>query len=81
MALWCRWCGGRGCVACPSAPEPPPEPKPLLTVGLPEDDPEGWRVLREVFGREAMDKAFGPGGGGMPEVLANLAQERLRETE
>lgn len=46
--------------------------------GTPETDPEGWRVLREAFGREAIEKAFGTGGGGLAEIEATLtrAQEQ-----
>lgn len=77
----CRWCEGRGCLYCQPPAALPELPEPLFSVSaLPDEDPGGWRILRDVFGREAMDKAFGPGGGGMEEVLANLdrAKEQRR---
>ena len=32
------------------------------------NDPGDMELLKEVFGREALEHAFGPDGGGMPEI-------------
>lgn len=75
----CRWCGGRGCLQCEVEFDKaykrafPDGPKPIATFRL--DTPEGAENARQVLGVEALQKAFGPGGGGMAEFMANLERE------
>lgn len=70
----CRFCNGRGCVACEGEAERayklafPDGPKPVATF---ETTPEGLRFANVTIGAEAIDKAFGPGGGGVAEILHN----------
>lgn len=74
----CRWCGGRGCVYCESEADKafkrefPEGPKPIATFDM--TTPEGIEAARKAIGREAVEQAFGPGGGGMPEFLENIAK-------
>jgi len=69
----CRFCGGKGCMACPGEAdraykrEYPDGPQPIDTFKL--DNPEDMERLRNQFGIEAMEKAFGPDGGGLEELL------------
>jgi hypothetical protein len=71
----CRWCHGRGCLACESEAEKayrrdfPEGPKPLATFR--RDDPR----IRELLGPEAMNKHFGPGGGGITAFIASLPDD------
>lgn len=80
LRSWCRWCRGGGCVACPPPPEPRADPESGLLLAVdadPTNDPEGWRVLREALGKEAVDRAFAPGGGGVDELRRSIAVLRL----
>jgi hypothetical protein len=52
--------------------------KPIFTAD--RNDPEDMEALRRVVGREALEQAFGPGGGGMTEVEYNAAVESLVQT-
>jgi hypothetical protein len=75
----CRWCRGSGCVYCESEADKdykaafPDEPKPIATFRL--DTPEGAESARRALGIEALQKAFGAGGGGMAEFMENLERE------
>lgn len=88
----CHWCGGgsatadRGCAACFNARERkikelaaeyaaafPNGPQPLLTL---DNSPEGWDAMRRIIGKEAVEKAFGEGGGGISEIIANIEREK-----
>jgi hypothetical protein len=74
----CRWCHGRGCLACEAEANAeykrqfPDGPKPIATFCL--DNPGDVAALKKVFSREALQKAFGEGGGGMDEIAENLAE-------
>ncbi|GJD92871.1 hypothetical protein [Methylobacterium iners] len=74
----CRWCYGRGCLACEGEAEKayraafPDGPKPLATFRL--DDPADLERARRLIGPEAIEKHFGPGGGGMPAFEASLRE-------
>lgn len=76
----CRWCHGGGCLACEAEADAayrrafPEGPKPVATVDL--TDPQDLEAARKALGPEAMTKAFGPGGGGVQELVANLATAR-----
>ncbi len=75
----CRWCGGRGCLQCEAEFDKaykrafPDGPKPIATFRL--DTPEGAESARRALGVEALQKAFGAGGGGMAEFMANMEKE------
>ena len=64
----CKWCGGKGCLACPGEAKKAEKEaiKPLFTAKL--NDPQDLELLKKNFGREAIEKAFGEGGGGMREI-------------
>ncbi len=70
----CRWCGGKGCVSCKIecdkeyARQFPNGPGPLLVLTTPEE----IVAARSVIGVEAIEKAFGPNGGGMQEIVSNI---------
>jgi len=49
--------------------------KPIFTAD--RNDPEDMAALRRVVGREALEQAFGEGGGGIAEVEYNAAVESL----
>lgn len=80
----CRFCHGRGCLACEGerqkweAAHPLPD-KPILKVTYDqlENDPAAQELLM-VFHADAMTKAFGPGGRGMEEILENLEATKRR---
>jgi hypothetical protein len=79
----CRFCLGKGCLSCPPLPPPPvlaEQPtEPLLTLTYEETaDPtcDAFRVFKAAVGRDAIVKAFSPGGGGHEEVRANIERER-----
>jgi len=72
----CRFCQGRGCLYCEAEANAeykrqfPDGPKPIATFKTPEE----LEAARHVIGREAIEKAFGPGGGGIGEIVANIAK-------
>lgn len=83
---WCgggsELMGSVGCMACSNARRAkkkeldeeykrqfPDGPKPIFTTRL--DSPEAIEEARKVIGREAIEKAFEPGGGGVEEIKAN----------
>lgn len=82
---------GRGCMACYNARQKkikeldeeynrqfPNGPEPIFTAKL--EDKEQMDQAREVIGRKAIEKAFGPGGGGIDEVVANC-EKAMKERE
>jgi len=73
----CKWCGGIGCLACPPKKKQtePELPQPIFTAKF--DDPEDMEALKRTFGREALEKALSPDGGGMREITENAAMESL----
>lgn len=72
----CKWCYGKGCTFCPGEAERayqkafPDGPVPLATFKA--DNPDDVAAFKAIFGREALEKAFGEGGGGMTEIEDNL---------
>jgi len=75
----CKWCRGAGCLYCESEANAeykrqfPDGPKPIATFSL--SNPEDVERARKVIGIEALQKAFGPGGGGMAEFMSNMEKE------
>lgn len=71
----CRWCAGRGCLYCKAEADKdyrrafPDGLKPFATFDM--TTPEGIARARRVIGVEAIKKAFGPGGGGVADVVKN----------
>jgi len=48
--------------------------QPILSVTYEEmQDPTLGRLIKDAIGREALERAFGPGGGGMAEIEENCA--------
>lgn len=72
----CRFCHGEGCLACEGEAnraykrEFPNGPEPIATFKT--DSPRDMELLKKSFGASALKKAFGPGGGGISAMLANL---------
>ena len=73
----CQWCGGYGCMCCDEERRKYEERRsqPIFTAD--RNDPADMEALRRVAGREALERAFGPGGGGIDEIEYNAAVESL----
>lgn len=69
----CKFCGGRGCIACPGERErnAPKFGVPIFTAKL--DDPHDMELLKRVIGKDAVEKAFSPGGGGVDAIEREAA--------
>ena len=72
----CRFCHGDGCLACESERRKDQERaiEPIFVADPTNED--DMALLKEVFGRSAIEKAFGPDGEGIREIKINalLAQ-------
>jgi hypothetical protein len=79
----CRWCQGRGCLYCESEADKaykaafPNGPQPIATFDM--TTPEGVAAARAAIGPDALRTAFGPGGGGIAEVLGNIAKGKSED--
>jgi hypothetical protein len=82
--IHCKWCKGNGikghgCLQCSSEADKdyksafPNGPEPIATLSIEELQ---TLDLKDVFGPEAIMKAFGEGGGGSDEIVANLKKAR-----
>ena len=73
----CRFCGGRGCLACPGEQQRAEERarEPIFVAN--PDDPHDIELLREFLGRKAVERAFAAGGGGIHEIEFNAAVASL----
>lgn len=78
--LYCKWCGGNGCIHCDEERHKHElrKPQPIFTART--DDPEDMAALRSLLGRGALERAFGPGGGGIAEIEYNAAVASLLQT-
>ena len=76
----CKWCGGKGCLVCDVADKKAQEelPTPIFTAKY--DNKDDMTLLKKTFGKEALDKAFGDGGGGMDEILENAKVASLLQS-
>ena len=74
---YCKWCGGGGCMGCDEARRKYQEQRAKPIFSADRDNPEDMEALRRVVGREAIEHAFGPEGGGIAEVEYNAAVESL----
>ena len=79
----CKWCRGRGCIACPSEiiKHARQAIEPLFRADI--ENEHDLELLKEYFGASAIQHAFGPDGDGINEILynaaiANLLQEIMR---
>ena len=74
----CKFCGGKGCLACPQEVKKaykeafPDGPKPIATIKL--DDPKAMERAKKALGKDALEKAFGPDGGGVEEIINNCRE-------
>jgi len=73
----CQWCGGFGCMCCDEERRKFEERRSQPIFMADRNDPADMEALRRVAGREALERAFGPGGGGVDEVEYNAAVESL----
>ena len=79
----CKWCYGDGCNQCHIEKEKDIKkfekdgPQPLFTAKL--DSPSDIELLKDVFGKDALEKAFGPDGEGMQEIKQNAAIASLKQ--
>ncbi len=72
----CTWCHGNGCMCCDSEREKAYQRsrEPILSVTHKElDDPTLGPLIKDAIGAEALQKAFGPDGGGIDDVKFNCA--------
>lgn len=73
---YCKFCQGKGCLACDGEAERdykrafPNGAQPIAVFKT--NDPADMELARQTIGREAIEKAFGKGGGGSAEILENL---------
>lgn len=76
----CTWCGGNGCLCCDDERRKAEERafQPIFTAD--RNNPADMQLFREYFGAEALQKAFGPGGGGMAEIHENALIATVRQT-
>lgn len=76
----CQWCRGSGCIYCAGEAkkayqaEFPDGPQLLGSFDL--STPEGVEAAKGAIGPDAIRKAFGPGGGGVEEIAANIAKAK-----
>lgn len=76
----CRWCKGKGCLYCKAEADKaykaafPDGPQPIATFDT--STPEGIEAAKQAIGADALKKAFGPGGGGISEIVANIAKSK-----
>jgi hypothetical protein len=74
----CRWCHGTGCLYCEKEADKaykaafPDGPQPIATF---QNTPEGLAAAKQAIGADALKKAFGPGGGGIAEIMKNIAKD------
>lgn len=74
----CRWCAGQGCLYCEAEANKaykaafPDGPKPIATFDL--STPEGIAEAKAAIGADALTKAFSEGGGGISEIMDNIAR-------
>jgi len=69
--MTCKFCAGRGCIACPGESKKVQLPQPVFVAQL--NKPEDMELLADAVGAKAISKAFGPQGGGESEIYRNLA--------
>jgi len=77
----CKWCNGQGCISCEverkKDEEKQPEYHPIFSAKL--DNPKDMKAVKKVFGKDALNHAFGPDGEGIAEIERNAAIESLHQ--
>ena len=80
----CRWClatGKQGCLVCQGEANKAfakfERENPPITIRM--DEPGALDVLKAGFHVEALQKTFGPGGGGFEELRRNVEASRAKE--
>jgi hypothetical protein len=84
-AFFCSWCNNRGCISCYDKRKKleaereaeykrqfPDGPKPIFTAD--RNSPEQMEELTRLFGIDAIEKAFAPGGGGIEKLERDAAE-------
>ena len=81
----CSWCNGKGCNQCRYERKKHKaqieanlkDPQPIFTADI--NNPGDMQLLKDFFGRDALEKAFGPDGGGVEEINRNAAIASLTQ--
>jgi hypothetical protein len=75
----CRWCHGKGCICCLDEEKKAAERahEPLLVAR--RNDLDDMADLKDLFGVEALKKAFGPDGEGLAELHRNATVFNLKQ--
>ena len=81
----CSWCNGRGCNQCVYEREKweatieanQKNPQPIFTADL--NEPGDMQLLKDFLGKDALEHAFGPDGGGIEEIHQNAAIASLTQ--
>lgn len=77
----CSWCNGTGCTQChlerKKYEDAERNPQPIFTADV--KCPGDMQLLKDVFGKEALEQAFGPDGGGVEEIHRNAAIASLTQ--
>ena len=95
--VWCKFCGDRGCIACPGErakkevamrAEREALEAQAATMPLPDplfvahfDNPAEMAALKDVFHREVIEQAFGPNGGGITEIIRRAVEAKRKLAE
>jgi hypothetical protein len=81
----CSWCDGHGCNQCFYEREKYEAkieanlktPQPIFTADL--NNPGDMQLLKDFFGKDALEHAFGPDGNGTEEINLNAAMASLTQ--
>ena len=81
----CSWCSGQGCNQCryerkkyeAQIEANLKNPQPIFSAD--RNNPGDMQLLKDVFGKDALEQAFGPDGGGMEEINRNAAVASLTQ--
>ncbi len=80
--IGCTWCHGSGCICCDSEREKAFQrsKQPILSFTHEElEDPTMGPLIKDAIGADALQRAFGPDGGGVEEVKFNCAVASLEQ--
>jgi hypothetical protein len=80
----CKWCHGNGCNQCNFEREKRIKeyekngPQPIFSMKInPDGTLEDPELAKSCIGKDALEKAFGPEGGGVREIELNCAVASL----
>ena len=74
----CPWCGGTGCIQCPSEAEKAQAARFEPIAEFDTTTKDGVEAAKRAIGAKAMKHAFGPGGNGVREIKVNCLIEKLK---